>query len=64
MLQDIERGVPCEVDVINGAVVERGREHGVETPLNAGIVELVHAYESGDARPSPAAFDRLAERLQ
>ena len=64
MLQDIERGVPCEVDVINGAVVERGREHGVETPLNAGIVELVHAYESGDARPSPAAFERLAERAQ
>lgn len=60
MLQDIERGVPCEVDVINGAVVERGSEHGVATPLNAGIVELVHSYERGDARPSPAAFDRLA----
>ena len=64
MLQDIERGVPCEVDVINGAVVQRGREHGVPTPLNAGIVELVHAYERGEARPSPAAFDRLAARLQ
>ncbi len=64
MLQDIERGVPCEVDVINGAVVQRGREHGVETPLNAGIVELVHSYEQGSARPSPAAFERLAERLQ
>jgi len=63
MLQDIERGVPCEVDVINGAVVERGAEHGVPTPLNAGIVELVHAYEEGSAQPSPAAFDRLAERL-
>jgi 2-dehydropantoate 2-reductase len=63
MLQDIERGVRSEVDVINGAVVERGRAHGVDTPLNAGIVELVHAYESGDARPSPAAFERLAQRL-
>lgn len=60
MLQDIERGVACEVDVINGAVVERGSEHGVATPLNAGIVELVHSYERGDAQPSPAAFDRLA----
>jgi 2-dehydropantoate 2-reductase len=64
MLQDIERGVPCEVDVINGAVVQRGRERGVETPLNAGIVNLVHAYESGEAHPSPAAFERLAQRLQ
>jgi 2-dehydropantoate 2-reductase len=64
MLQDIERGVPCEVDVINGAVVQRGREHGVPTPLNAGIVDLVHSYEDGSAQPGPEAFDRLAERLQ
>jgi 2-dehydropantoate 2-reductase len=63
MLQDIERGVLSEVDVINGAVVERGAQHGVPTPLNAGIVELVHSYEQGSARPSPAAFERLAERL-
>lgn len=65
MLQDIERGVPCEVDVINGAVADRGAEHGVPTPLNAGIVELVHSYEQGDApRPSPSAFERLAALSQ
>jgi 2-dehydropantoate 2-reductase len=64
MLQDIERGVPCEVDVINGAVATRGTEHGVPTPLNAGIVEFVHSYERGEARPSPAAFDELAARTQ
>ncbi len=40
MLQDLERGVPTEVDVIVGAVVERGREHGVPTPLHARVVEL------------------------
>jgi 2-dehydropantoate 2-reductase len=61
MLQDLERGVPCEVDVINGALVERGREHGVPTPLNAAIVELVHGYERGDGRPSPDAFETLAQ---
>jgi 2-dehydropantoate 2-reductase len=61
MLQDIERDVPCEVDVINGAVVQRGADHVVPTPVNAGIVELVHSYEDGSARPSPEAFDRLAE---
>lgn len=63
MLQDIERGVPCEVDVINGAVVDRGSEHGLATPLNTGIVELVHSYEHGSDRPSPAAFERLAKLL-
>jgi 2-dehydropantoate 2-reductase len=64
MLQDIERGVPCEVDVINGAVAMRGREHGVPTPVNEGIVDLVHSYEDGSAEPSPEAFDVLAQRLQ
>jgi 2-dehydropantoate 2-reductase len=64
MLQDLERDVPCEVDVINGAVVQCGADHGVPTPLNAGIVELVHSYEDGSAQPSAEAFDRLAERLQ
>ena len=61
MLQDLERGVPCEVDVINGAVVERGREHGVRTPVNARIVDIIHGYERGEGKPSPAAFDKLAQ---
>jgi 2-dehydropantoate 2-reductase len=52
MVQDLERGVPTEVDVINGAVVARGARHGVPTPLNARIVELVHAYERGELRPA------------
>ncbi|HEY3726274.1 MAG TPA: 2-dehydropantoate 2-reductase [Solirubrobacteraceae bacterium] len=64
MLQDIERGVPCEVGVINGAVVQRGSEHGVPTPLNAEIVEIVRGYERGDASPSPDAFERLEDRLK
>src|SRR5919107_4423962 len=29
MLQDLEKGVKTEVDVINGGVVQRGREYGV-----------------------------------
>ena len=62
MLQDIERGLACEVDVINGAVAERGREHGVPTPLNDGIVDVVHGYERGEGRPSPEAFDALRRR--
>ena len=64
MLQDIERGVPCEVDVINGAVAARGRELGIPTPLNDGIVELVHGYERGEAEPSPGALETLSTRLR
>jgi 2-dehydropantoate 2-reductase len=60
MLQDLERGVKTEVDVINGGVVEKGREHGVETPLNSRVVELVHAMERGERRPGPDVFGDLA----
>jgi 2-dehydropantoate 2-reductase len=61
MLQDLERGVKTEVDVINGAVVEKGREYGVETPLNACVVDLMHAMERGERRPGRDVFGELRE---
>jgi 2-dehydropantoate 2-reductase len=61
MLQDLERGLKTEVDVINGAVVRKGREHGVETPLNARIVELMHAMERGERLPGRDVFGELRE---
>lgn len=59
MLQDLERERPTEVDVINGGVVERGRAHGIETPLNQAVVALVHAMERGEREPSRAVFEEL-----
>ena len=59
MLQDLERGAKTEVDVINGGVVERGREYGVETPRNERIVELMHAMERGERRPGRDVFQQL-----
>jgi len=59
MLQDLERGAKTEVDVINGAVVERGQAHGVATPVNERVVELVHAMEKGERRPHPELFQEL-----
>ena len=64
MLQDVEAHRTTEIDYLNGGIVRFGREHGVPTPLNAAIVELVHSYEDGSAQPSPAAFDQLTERVQ
>src|SRR5919112_667683 len=59
MLQDLEKGVKTEVDVINGGVVQRGREYGVETPYNERVVDLMHAMERGERRPGRDAFDEL-----
>jgi 2-dehydropantoate 2-reductase len=61
MLQDLERGINTEVDVINGGVVQKGREHGVGTPLNSRVVELVHAMERGERRPGRDVFAELRE---
>lgn len=63
MLQDLERGLATEVDVINGGVVARGEAVGVTTPLNAAVVEIVHGYERGSARPAPAALAELDPRI-
>jgi 2-dehydropantoate 2-reductase len=60
MLQDVERGLRTEVDVINGAVVERAHELGLDAPANARVVELVHAFERGELRPSPDHFESVA----
>ena len=61
MLQDLERGIKTEVDAINGGVVKKGEEHGVETPLNSRVVELVHAMERGERRPGREVFGELRE---
>ena len=53
MLQDLEHGRPTEIDFINGHVVDRGRRLGVAVPVNAAIVETVHALSRGALVPSP-----------
>ncbi len=52
MLQDLEKGKLTEVDAINGSVVAYGEKHGVSTPVNAKIVEIIHAMEQGGLSPS------------
>jgi 2-dehydropantoate 2-reductase len=47
MLQDIQRGVPTEIDAICGAVVRLGRQLGLATPVNAALYQLVKAKEAG-----------------
>ncbi len=46
MLQDILHNIPTEIDVINGAIVSKGRETGVETPANSFIIAVIKALEA------------------
>ena len=59
MLQDLEQGRATEVDVVNGGVAQRGREHGIATPFNDRVVELVHAMERGERSPAPEELTEL-----
>lgn len=47
MLQDLEKGRPCEIDYINGAVCRHGDRVGVDTPANDCVVRLVQEIQAG-----------------
>ncbi len=59
MLQDLEQGRATEVDVVNGGVAQRGREHAIATTVNDRVVELVHAMERGERSPAPEELTEL-----
>jgi 2-dehydropantoate 2-reductase len=57
MADDLAKGRPTEVDYLNGAVVRLAGELGRTAPVNARMVELVHAAEAG--APPMTARDLL-----
>ena len=42
MAQDAFKKRPTEIDTISGAVVRGGKEHGIPTPVNETVYNLVH----------------------
>jgi 2-dehydropantoate 2-reductase len=59
-LQSIRRGALTEVDYLNGAVVTAAAALGLDAPVNAAIVELVHEVEKTREFLTPA---QVAERI-
>ncbi len=54
MLADINLGKKTEIDLLNGVIQTYAQEGGIESPLNAMVVELVSQLESDSLQPSPA----------
>jgi 2-dehydropantoate 2-reductase len=52
-LQSIRRGQLTEIDFLNGAVVDAAREHGLPSPVNSAIVDMVHEVERTGAFLTP-----------
>ncbi len=53
MGQDVMKGRRTEIDWLNGFVVRRGAEIGLEAPANAAIAELVRRVERREVEPAP-----------
>lgn len=59
MLHAIERGRPPAVDFLNGEVVMRGTQLGIETPINAALQREIHAIAKGKRRSSMETLEQL-----
>jgi len=46
MLQDIRNGKESEIEFINGAVLRLGKKHGIDTPVNQTLVDMI-GFKSG-----------------
>ena len=64
-LQSIERGRRTEIDFLNGYICDRGREHGVPTPVNDAVCDMVREIE-GAKRPMSLSNveDSVFERIK
>jgi 2-dehydropantoate 2-reductase len=49
MLEDVDRGRPTEVELINGSLVREAREHGVPVPFHDALYALVRGREAAYA---------------
>ncbi len=45
MLQDITNGRRTEIDTINGAIIREGKKHGIHTPVNMVLTNLIRIME-------------------
>jgi len=60
MLQDMEKGIKCEIDYINGVVCDGGDKMGIDTPFNDKVREIVKEFEGGNAAfPTMANVERF-----
>lgn len=68
MLAALERGRMPPVDFLNGEITSRAAEHGLEVPVNAAILALVHQLARKEQRSSiqtlRALYDQTRDAAQ
>ncbi|MBO5327837.1 MAG: ketopantoate reductase family protein [Clostridia bacterium] len=53
MLFDLLNGKVCDIDFLNGVLINYANECGVGAPVNERVVELIHKIERGELTVSP-----------
>ncbi len=58
MWWDLHNGKLTEIDLLNGAVIDKAKELGIDCPVNEKIVEMVHASEQSETKQAfiPSEF--------
>jgi len=56
MLQDLEKGLPCEVETLNGYLSRKSAKAGVPTPVNDKVTQIIRGIQDGKY---PLSFDNL-----
>jgi len=56
MLQDLRKGLRCEVETLNGYLSAKSAEAGVPTPVNDRVTEIIRGIQEGRY---PLSFDNL-----
>ncbi|MFB9151069.1 ketopantoate reductase family protein [Roseovarius ramblicola] len=55
--QDLARGRPTEIDFLNGEIVKRAEEHGLDVPLNRAMTLLVKSAERKRAEDGQTSIE-------
>jgi 2-dehydropantoate 2-reductase len=63
MWEDLERRRPTEIDHLNGEIIRLGEQHGVATPVNRGLCDLVRAAEAAGSGSPRMSADALSKAL-
>jgi 2-dehydropantoate 2-reductase len=59
MGQDVVKGRITEINQMNGFVLKKANEAGVEAPVTASIVEAVRAIDAGKLKPGKENVERV-----
>ena len=59
MVHDLNAGRPTEVEFLNGYVVSKAREAGLDAPCNEAAVALVKKLSKGEIEPDPVHLELI-----